>query len=73
VKLALVLVSALAFLALAPLAAAQPPCTCDPQPCLFTDDPSEKGGCHVPDIPNLPPDLDPRNWPCACDPGPGPY
>jgi hypothetical protein len=63
---------ALVATCLAPLAAAEPPCTCDPQPCIFTDNPNEKGGCHVPDIPNLPPDLDPGNWPCTCDPVPDP-
>ncbi|GEM_PF-3697299 len=70
---AFVLAAAFAATALLPLAMAAPPCTCDPQPCIFTDDPSEAGGCHVPDVPSLPPGLDPRTWPCTCDPVPSPF
>lgn len=53
-----------------------PPCTCDPNPvedlayCLLTGE-----RCEDYELPALPPapqpdlgDLDPRTWPCTCDP-----
>jgi hypothetical protein len=63
---------AFGLVALAAPAQAGPPCTCDPNPvtdlvrCLAngTDCPPVLDGADLPPLK----DLDPRNWPCACDP-----
>lgn len=61
------------------VAAALPPCTCDPMPCWLTlsDGSSSGEPCeivHVPGTPSAPDpnlgSLDPRDWPCTCDPQP---
>lgn len=61
-----------------------PPCTCDPNPitellrCSLSEGSAPPPGCEDPiGVPGLPDPkdvdlggLDPRNWPCTCDPGP---
>jgi hypothetical protein len=81
----LIALAALAALVLtAAPAAAWPPCTCDPSilDCLVTDGSSPPPSyCSAPEVPSVPPpvagpdlgDLDPRNWPCTCDPMPEPW
>lgn len=69
-------------LVLTPTALAWPPCTCDPNPvtdlaqCLVngTDCPPAVGGLDLPEpnVKGLVEQLDPRNWPCTCDPMPSP-
>jgi hypothetical protein len=77
------LVAVGALLAAAVPTSAGPDCTCDPNPatdllhCLVGDDsycpilPGAPGAPGVPALPDLR-DLDPRNWPCTCDPMPQP-
>ena len=71
--LLLVAAAATALVLLAPPAAAWPPCTCDPNPvtdlvrCWKADQYCE----DYPEVLLLKRtlhDLDPRNWPCTCDP-----
>lgn len=86
IVLRLLVAASLALLAVAPLAAAGPdlpPCTCDPSilDCIVLDDGSgtSEPPSSCPTAPTVDPkdlpepslgDLDPRNWPCTCDPGP---
>lgn len=79
---------ALALVA-APAAASMPPCTCDPNPitdllrCSLTDgttpppedceDLVETSDLPEPDVKGTIEELDPRNWPCTCDPMPEPW
>lgn len=77
---------ALLALMLAPTALATPPCTCDPNPitdlarCLSLDGDTDPR-CPIvvkepedpaPAIKDLVDELDPRDWPCTCDPMPTP-
>ena len=74
----LLAVAAMLLTMAVPSAVAQwPPCTCDPNPvtdlvkCL-KDDRYCEDHPEVRQVKQLLHDLDPRNWPCTCDPPPEP-
>lgn len=74
---------AFALVAVAVPATAWPDCTCDPNPatdlvrCLINGDacptvPTLPQPAPAPSPRDLVEQLDPRNWPCTCDPMPQP-